>query len=71
MKIPAWFRRNNLIMIQAIHLQGQLQDAWDEKDYYIKIAEGYRAKHEYVAKQLHRVARERDIVLEQLRNEEE
>ena len=60
MKIKGWFRRNNLIMLQAQNLAKQLHEAWDVSAGY---KEGYdeRGKScDYLEDQLHRVARERD-----------
>ena len=60
MKIKGWFRRNNLIMLQAQNLAKQLHEAWNEKDiledYYMDEWE----KSNSLTDQLHRVARERD-----------
>ena len=60
MKIKGWFRRNNLIMLQAQNLAKQLHEAWNEKDiledYYMDEWE----KSNSLTEQLHRVASERD-----------
>ena len=66
MKIAGWFRRNNTLMAQAVDLQRQLQEAWDEKDKYEVALRKSRIQyyelwelHDGLKDQLHRVARER------------
>ena len=69
--IKGWFRRNNLIMLQAQDLARQLKQAWNDNK---KIGDDLTASNFYVTArwneeteradnlqaQLHRVARERD-----------
>ena len=65
--IAGWFRRNNLIMLQAKNLAKQLNEAWAEQERLdkafdfaaVKVAE-LRDKNDNLRDQLHRVARERD-----------
>ena len=65
--ILGWFRRNNLIMLQAKNLAKQLNEAWAEQERLdkafdfaaVKVAE-LRDKNDNLRDQLHRVARERD-----------
>ena len=66
MKIAGWFRRNNLIMLQAKNLAKQLNEAWAEQERLdkafdwaaVRVAE-CREERDYLQDQLHRVARER------------
>ena len=66
MKFSGWFRRNNLIMLQAKNLAKQLNEAWAEQERLdkafdwaaVRVAE-CREERDYLQDQLHRVARER------------
>ena len=65
--ISGWFRRNNTIMAQAKDLSRQLQEAWDDVEFWKESSyrwrNGFRDRHDYAGSlldQLHRVARERD-----------
>ena len=65
--IAGWFKRNNLIMLQAKNLAKQLNEAWAEQERLDKAfdwasvrATEYREERDYLQEQLHRVARERD-----------
>ncbi len=60
MKISGWFRRNNTLMAQAKDLARQLQEAWDERDEWKRLAKDYQQLYESIVDNLHRVARGRD-----------
>ena len=49
-----------LLKAQAVDLQRQLQEAWDESDKLGEALVDSWEAHENTRKQLHRVARERD-----------
>ncbi len=71
MKIRYWLSSKRRQMAKLHDLARQLQEAWDDIDGLILAQADSLEAHDYLREQLGRVARERDIALEQLRNEEE
>ena len=66
-RLRAWLSGKEWLKAQAVDLQRQLQEAWDERDSleraYDIVCEQVRREegnHNYTRSQLHRVARERD-----------
>lgn len=59
-KLKLFFASKKLLMAQAVDLQRQLWEAWEDTEYWQKGYFAMRCSYENVATQLHRVARERD-----------